>query len=209
MQAYNFVPILHFAFCILHFISKEHVMNEQPNHNPQSEKPLDEKRKNALFRYIGIMFIVAFLFVLISMLGELRSSEATISQLNQSSTSAIQKAEQLQDNNRRLETDNAYLTGRIEELEKQLADLETELEQQQTDAEALQSQQADEISDLTQQLQEAQEEAAATQSAYELLLQAQAEEGSNAGTLSGLKQYVQYFAEYAKNLYENLTKEGE
>jgi len=184
-------------------------MNEQPNHNPQSEKPLDEKRKNALFRYIGIMFIVAFLFVLISMLGELRSSEATISQLNQSSTSAIQKAEQLQDNNRRLETDNAYLTGRIEELEKQLADLEAELEQQQTDAEALQSQQADEISDLTQQLQEAQEEAAATQSAYELLLQAQAEEGSNAGTLSGLKQYVQYFAEYAKNLYENLTKEGE
>ena len=43
----------------------------------------------------------------------------------------------------------------------------------------------------------------------QLLLQAREEEGTNAGTMSGLKQYVQYFAEHAKNLYENLTKEGE
>ena len=184
-------------------------MNDNPTPIIPAEKPLDEKRKNALFRYIGIMFAVAFLFVLISMLGELRSSEATISALNQSSTSAIQKAEQLQDHNRQLETDNAYLSGRIEELEKQLADLEADLEQQQADAAELQSQQAKEIADLTHEMMQAQEEAAATQFAYELLLQARDEEGTNAGTMSGLKQYVQYFAEYAKNLYENLTKEGE
>ena len=187
-------------------------MNDNPTPIIPAEKPLDEKRKNALFRYIGIMFAVAFLFVLISMLGELRSSEATISALNQSSTSAIQKAEQLQDHNRQLETDNAYLTGRIEELEKQLADLEADLNRQQAEAMELQSQnaqQSKDIADLTQELLQSQEETAATQAAYELLLQAQQEEGSNAGTMSGLKQYVQYFAENAKNLYENLTKEGE
>ena len=100
-------------------------MNETPT--PQVDKGLDDKKKNAMLRYIGVMFVVAFLFVLISMLGELRTSEATISELNQSSTSAIQKAEQLQDNNRQLEKDNAYLTGRIEELEKQIEDLELEL----------------------------------------------------------------------------------
>ena len=36
-----------------------------------TEKGLDDKRKNAMLRYIGIMFVVAFLFVLVSMLGEL------------------------------------------------------------------------------------------------------------------------------------------
>ena len=41
------------------------------------------------------------------------------------------------------------------------------------------------------------------------LLQAQEEEGSNAGTMSGLKEYMQYFADHAKKLYENLTEKGE
>jgi hypothetical protein len=37
-------------------------MNEQPNTTVQLEKTLDDKKKNALLRYLGIMFAVAFLF---------------------------------------------------------------------------------------------------------------------------------------------------
>ena len=116
-------------------------MNDKTNETNQPEKSgLDDNRKNALLRYLGIMFVVAFIFVLVSLIGELRTSEATISELNASSTSALQKAEQLQDTNRELETDHAYLEGRIEELEKQLEEVETELEEAQqaaADQEAL------------------------------------------------------------------------
>ena len=175
-------------------------MNEKETKN-QPETGLDDKRKNAMLRYIGIMFVVAFLFVLISMLSELRTSEATISQLNQSSTSAIQKAEQLQDHNRQLETDNAYLTGRIEELEKQIGDLELEL--------ALSEEQMEEsrqnLSGALTAMDHAQQQTGSVKTAYELLLQA-AEDSS---ILPKLEPYKQYLGENALKFYENLTKEGE
>ena len=182
-------------------------MNEKQTNN-QPEKGLDDKRKNAMLRYIGFMFIVAFVFVLVSMLGELRSSEATISELNQSSTSAITKAEQLQDHNRQLEKDNSYLTGRIEELEKQLEDLELELAVSREKVDL----QKEELSDYKHQL-DAQKQLTETEQetiayAYELLLQASHEEDP-AATLAELKVYEQYLGENALNLYENLTKKGE
>ena len=138
-------------------------MNE--NQTTTVEKGLDDKRKNAMLRYIGIMFIVAFVFVLVSMLGELRSSEATISALNQSSTSAITKAEQLQDHNRQLETDNAYLEGRIEEMEKSLEQTEAELREARNEL----SEQTKDITALKTQLDETLEDLAELQAAYEQL----------------------------------------
>ena len=177
-------------------------MNETPT--PQVDKGLDDKKKNAMLRYIGVMFVVAFLFVLISMLGELRTSEATISELNQSSTSAIQKAEQLQDNNRQLEKDNAYLTGRIEELEKQIEDLELEL--------ALSEEQMEEsrqnLSDALATMDHAQQQTNNVKTAYELLIEAQNAEDPTA-ILAELEDYLHYFDENARMIYENLTKEGE
>ena len=138
-------------------------MNE--NETITTEKGLDDKRKNAMLRYIGIMFIVAFVFVLVSMLGELRSSEATISALNQSSTSAITKAEQLQDHNRQLETDNAYLEGRIEEMKKSLEQTEAELREARNEL----SEQTKDITALKTQLDETLEDLAELQAAYEQL----------------------------------------
>ena len=183
-------------------------MNEQPNTTVQLEKTLDDKKKNALLRYLGIMFAVAFLFVLLSLVGELRSNKAAITELNQSSTSAIAKAEQLQDTNRQLETDNAYLTGRIEELEKQLEELEDELALQTAENKLLQ----EENTQLDQQAVDARQETADLVSAYENLLEAdslrQAGE-DNASILAQLKENVKYYAENALKLYENLTKEGE
>ena len=141
-------------------------MNENEKNTPV-EKPLDDKRKAALLRYLGIMFVVAFVFVLISMIGELRDKQATILELDSSSTSALTKIEQLQDDNRRLETDNAYLTGRIEELEKQLDELEQDL----ADSKDLASQQSKEIADLELDLMQTLQEAAALQTQLEALQQ--------------------------------------
>ena len=178
-------------------------MNEKQTQN-QPEKGLDDKRKNAMLRYIGIMFVVAFVFVLVSMLGELRSSEATITQLNQSSTSAVQKAEQLQDNNRQLEKDNAYLTGRIEELEKQLDDLELELAVSQ---EKVQNQK-NELSAVKKQAAENENRLELQAYAGELLARAANEEDPSA-VLAELEAYKPYLGENALKLYENLMKKGE
>ena len=100
-------------------------MNEKEQNTQPEKTGLDEKKKTALLRYIAILFAVAFVFVLLSMFAQMRDSKSTISELNQSSTSALQKAEQLQENNQELEKENAYLEGRIEELEA----LEERLEQ--------------------------------------------------------------------------------
>ena len=169
---------------------------------------LDEKRKAALLRYLGIMFVVAFLFVLLSLFGELRSNKATILELNQSSTSALNKVEQLQNDNQALETDNAYLEGRIEELEKQLSEAEDALAEAQTTM----AQQQTQLDELDNQLTASRQETAELLSAYEQLLEADqlTETGADAsGILDGLKENVKYFAEYALNIYENLTNKGE
>ena len=179
------------------------------NQTPTTEKAvLDDKRKNAMLRYIGIMFVVAFLFVLLSMLSQLRTSEATISELNQSSTSALQKAENLQDTNRQLETDNAYLKGRIEELQKHVDDLELDLAVSQ---EKVQLQKED-LGELEARLAESEARMEQTALAYELLLQARqlASTGQDpAEALNELKNYEQYLGETALKEYKNLIKEGE
>ena len=63
-------------------------------------KPIDEKKKLALLRYLAILFAVAFLLVLLSLLGQMRSTNAAMDQIN-----ALQKAEALQEQNRQLEKD--------------------------------------------------------------------------------------------------------
>lgn len=194
-------------------------MNEnEKEQNIQPEKaPLDDKKKTALLRYVAIMFAVAFVFVLLSMLGQMRDSKTTISELNQSSTSALQKAEALQDHNQELEKENAYLSGRLEEMENQLenvqtalAETEEQLKQAELDYDALE----DEMERL---LQEAEEEHASIVTAYESLLELQSAvtPGLQAGNekaqsiMAELKQNLEYLGEYALEIYENLTKEGE
>ena len=81
------------------------------NKNPQTQpeaaqdpgKPLSEKRKAALLRYMTILFSAAFVLVLISLILQMHSSEAKISELNAASTSALSNAEALQSENRSLQ----------------------------------------------------------------------------------------------------------
>ena len=73
-------------------------MSEQqasPNENISSQEELSqlsEKKKNALLRYMAVLFGVAFLLVLLSFLIQMRDSQQTISELNLSTTNALRNA---------------------------------------------------------------------------------------------------------------------
>ena len=110
---------------------------------------MEEKRKQSLLRYIAVMFVVAFVLVLISLVGQTRS----IGQLSESSASALQRAEDLQNTNR--------------ELTEQIAQLETELDEAADTAEELQV----ENEALQTEVQEKTEEINALQAQIEALQQ--------------------------------------
>ena len=77
------------------------------------ETPMSEQKRTALLRYMVILFAVAFALVLLSYLIQLSNSQSTINQLSATSTSALQNAEQLQEN-------NWALTEEIERLNEEL-----------------------------------------------------------------------------------------
>lgn len=171
-------------------------MNEKETTNPSP--PLDDSRKNALLRYIGILFGVAFLFVLLSLASELKSNQADLAELSQSSTSALQKAEQLQDTNRALETENKELKDELDALEQQLADAQLELEVQKEKNDLLQAQHEASLAELEENYQQMVD-------TYELLLAA-AEDRS---LLPQVEKNLQILGKNALKYYENLCKEGE
>ena len=86
-------------------------------------------KRTALLRYMAVMFAAAFLLVLLSMIFQMRSHNTTISQLNQSSASALAKAEQLQEDNRQLQKDlsiaRQYVAAAREEGERDVEDTKT------------------------------------------------------------------------------------
>ena len=169
-------------------------MNEETHNQP--EKALDDKRKNALLRYVAILFAVAFLFVLFSLLLQMRDSRVSISTLNQDRASALQKAEQLQDTNWELQT-------QVDELTSQLEALQQTLDSQSKENEA-----------LRKEIENAQEK---TLEAYELLLQARklvtpgSQEGNVAAAriMENLKNMEEYLGEAGLEEYHRLLEEGE
>ena len=92
----------------------------------KTAKPLSEKRKAALLRYMAVLFCAAFILVLISLILQMHSSEAKISELNAASTSALSNAEALQTENRTLQDE------KIDELTKQLEEAAQAEEDSQT-----------------------------------------------------------------------------
>lgn len=112
------------------------------------------KNQSALLRYITVLFAVAFLVVLLSMVISYRQSQDTITALNATSASAMENAEALQASNRELSDKNAELQIQINDLEQALEDKDEELSRAQ------------------EQIAEAQAQAEETAKAYELLLTA-------------------------------------
>ena len=83
---------------------------------------VSESKRTALLRYLIIMFAVAFVLVLMSMVLQVHSSNATVSELHQSSTSAMAKAQKLQD-------DNRALSDKVAVLEQELTGVTATLEE--------------------------------------------------------------------------------
>ena len=107
--------------------------------------PLSTGKRNALLRYMAILFGVAFLLVLLSFLIQMRDSRETISDLHQSNASALENAWQLQEENQALSAANA--------------DLQAQLEQVRGEARAAEAQSADaaaQLDERTRQLHQAQ-----------------------------------------------------
>ena len=98
----------------------------------KTAKPLSEKRKAALLRYMAVLFCAAFILVLVSLILQMHSSEAKISELNAASTSALSNAEALQDEKIALEKKNEELQEKIDELTKQLEEAAQAEEDSQT-----------------------------------------------------------------------------
>lgn len=108
-------------------------MNEDQSWDYQDQdeeevSPLSNKKKNALVRYMAILFGVAFLLVLLSFLIQMRDSRETISDLSQANSSALQNAGRLQEDNQKLIQDKEALLQQVAALETQLRETEESVE---------------------------------------------------------------------------------
>ena len=100
--------------------------NQEPAQPPA---PLSDAKKAALLRYMAILFAVAFLLVLLSLILQTHSSKSTISELSAASTSALDNAVKLQEQNRTLQEEKRQRQDELDELQKKL-DEETALNEQ-------------------------------------------------------------------------------
>lgn len=147
-------------------------MSEEAKTPQEPERaPLSVGKRNALLRYMAILFGVAFLLVLLSFLIQMRDSRETISDLSASKTNALENALRLQEENQSLTVANGELTDQVAQLEAEakaqaetaeaaMADLESQLTQAEDDRAAAENKHRQALSD--------------TQAAYDLLLTAQA-----------------------------------
>ena len=119
----------------------------------QPPAPLSDARKAALLRYMAILFAVAFLLVLLSLILQTHSSKSTISQLSAASTSALDNAVKLQEQNRTLQEEKQQLQDQLDETQQKLEE-ETALNDQLLEA-AKDEESADqkEIKEKEQQLE--------------------------------------------------------
>ena len=164
--------------------------NQEPAQPPA---PLSDARKAALLRYMAILFAVAFVLVLLSLILQTHSSKSTISELSAASTSALDNAVKLQEQNRTLQEEQQQLQDELDELQKKL-DEETALNEQ------LLAASQDEEKDAKQELEH-------TRMAYEALLTAM-----NCDTREGnvtFSRAMETVARYADCLSEEALAEYE
>ena len=87
----------------------------------QTEQELARKR-NAFLRYMTIVFAVAFLLVLVSLVLQMHTAKAAMSDLKESNSSALTNAaanaELLQDDNRKLQEQVDALTAELAEADE-------------------------------------------------------------------------------------------
>lgn len=178
-------------------------MNEE-----EKQQGLTEKRKAALLRYMAILFAMAFLLVLVSLVMQMHNSQTTISELNATQSNALSNAEYLQEQNRALqeekqalEEEKSDLLAKLETLEQALDEAEKETDQK--------SEQA--LIDAQKEASDFKKAAVRTEQAYEALLAAmgcEIREGNvtYAKAMETLKEYKDYLSEQGLAEYEALLK---
>lgn len=160
------------------------------------QQPLSDAKKNALLRYMTVLFAVAFLLVLLSLILQKNSSQEQIGALNESNASAITRAEQLQTQNR--------------DLQDEVASLKQELE----DAQAQITGQSGELDALRDEYDALEREADAVQDAYSALitaLQCKTHEGNvtYSKAMGAVERNKQYLSDDAKAAYAALLASDE
>lgn len=162
---------------------------QQTEQQDKQPAPLSEARKTCAAAGIWrCCSAVAFLLVLRLLVLQAHSSKATISELTQTSSSALSNVEQLQAQNRDLQDEKQTLTQEKSELEAQVEDLQKQLDE---------TKQADEKEESAEKLK-LELELAHTKEAYEALLVAkncEMHEGNVTfskamDTLADLEQYL-------------------
>ena len=201
------------------FLEKvEHFIEEPPYEPepPKQEKPVSQRNRNmALLRYLTLMFVVAFVLVLISFLQQ-RDSRQTISELNQNASSALIRAEQLQEDNRGLSQQNMELSQHNVELTGQLSNLENQLEQALAELEVAKAdleQTNESYKALQTELEAMKTNADTDRRTYELLLTAQkalenAEVQEYADAMHQLSELTEHLDANGKELYQQLLTAG-
>ena len=160
------------------------------------QQPLSDAKKNALLRYMTVLFAVAFLLVLASLILQKNSSQEQIGALNESNASAITRAEQLQTQNR--------------DLQDEVASLKQELE----DAQAQITGQSGELDALRDEYDALEREADAVQDAYSALitaLQCKTHEGNvtYSKAMGAVERNKQYLSDDANAAYAALLASDE
>lgn len=160
------------------------------------QQPLSDAKKNALLRYMTVLFAVAFLLVLASLILQKNSSQEQIGALNESNASAITRAEQLQTQNRDLQDEVASLKQELEDVQSQLDDQTEKLDALRDEYDALER------------------EADAVQDAYSALitaLQCKTHEGNvtYSKAMGAVERNKQYLSDDAKAAYEALLTSDE
>lgn len=141
---------------------------------PEPEKKQTQANRNQAFiRYMAILFGVAFIFVVISMFIYQRDSRETISELNQNASSALSRAEKLQEDYRKAAEENQALSLQVQQLQTELEEAKEQanLDLQEKDA-AIAALEAEKAA-LTQGMTQTEGEKKDISEAYELLCQGQ------------------------------------
>lgn len=178
------------------------------NEEQQQDGALSEKRKTALLRYLGVMLVMAFLLVALSLVLQMHSSQQTISELNKNNSSALANAEQLQAQNRQLQDETRELTQTVEALQDEIRTLKQQL-QELTDK---QPQEQQKLDALQEELDATQTRLTGTLRAYDALITAlgcETREGNltYSRAMDIIEENRQYLSDGALAVYEALAAE--
>ena len=178
-------------------------MNEENKGTPAEEKkPLSEQKRAALLRYMAVLFAVAFLLVLASLILQMHSSRTAISEMSKSSSDALSNAmanaEFLQDQNRELQEENRKLREQLDAADDQSAGAE---------------QLTQELTALKAEYDALKAQSAGAETAYEALITAltcRTHEGNVTFTraMETVAANQQYLSQDALEVYQSLLDEG-